>query len=83
MSLENSGVGRVNPRAGNVQALNDLRDLRSLRSRLRPKELVDLLLSHGARAWRASQPVSRSRIKVRGMSGSTAVRLSFGRPSKG
>ncbi|RFC62394.1 hypothetical protein DYI37_16330 [Fulvimarina endophytica] len=66
-------------RAGSVQALGELRELKSLRSRLHPKELVDLLLSHGARAWRSSQPVARPRVKVTGIGGTHAVRLKFGR----
>lgn len=80
MSLEQTTAVAGQSRSGNIQPINEIRDMRSLRSRLNPKDLVDLLLSHGARAWRASQPVSRSRIKVTGIQGRSAVRLSFGRP---
>ncbi|WP_148227499.1 hypothetical protein [Fulvimarina pelagi] len=79
MSLEQISALTGQPRSSNVQPFGELRDMRSLRSRLNPKELVDLLLSHGARAWRASQPVSRSRLKVTGIEGRSAVRISFGR----
>mgnify|MGYP007049518471 CR=1 FL=1 len=41
-----------------------LSDLRDGRSRLRAKDLVSLLLCHGARAWRSSQPATRVCIRV-------------------
>lgn len=59
------------------QAAMRLADVREGRSRLKAKDLVGLLLSHGARAWRASQPICHSRIKAVGPCGTTAVRLRF------
>jgi len=59
------------------QAAMRLSDVREGRSRLKAKDLVGLLLSHGARAWRASQPVCYSRIKTAGPCGASAVRLRF------
>ncbi|MEN3791201.1 hypothetical protein [Fulvimarina sp. MAC3] len=79
MSLDQTSAVAGHSRSGNIQPITEVRDMRSLRSRLNPKDLVDLLLSHGARAWRASQPVSRSRVKVTGIHGRAAVRISFGR----
>lgn len=62
------------------QAASRLGDLRDGRSRLRPKDLVGLLLCHGARAWRASQPVARVRLRVDTQAGTQAVRICCGGP---
>ncbi|NDW04211.1 hypothetical protein [Jiella pacifica] len=59
------------------QAALRLGEARDGRSRMKAKELVGLLLSYGARAWRASQPVSHTRIRSVSPSGSTAVRMRF------
>ena len=59
------------------QASMRIAELREGRTTLKAKDLVGLLLSHGARAWRASQPVVRSRIKVASPSGQPAVRIRF------
>lgn len=61
------------------QAATRLSDYRDGRSRLRAKDLVGLLLCHGARAWRASQPRTQTRLIVRSAGGVPAVRMSFGR----
>lgn len=60
------------------QVATRLQEVRDGRSRLKAKDLVGLLLSHGARAWRASQPVSHSRIRVRHPNGHPAVTIRFG-----
>lgn len=57
------------------QAAMRLSDAREGRSRFKAKELVGLLLCHGARAWRASQPVVGIRLSVRSPNGPSAVRL--------
>ena len=61
------------------QAASRLSDYRDGRSRLRAKDLVGMLLCHGARAWRASQPHTETRLVVHSASGQPAVRLVFGR----
>ncbi|KHJ54315.1 hypothetical protein IGS74_13235 [Aureimonas sp. OT7] len=55
-----------------------LSDLRDGRSRLRAKDLVSLLLCHGARAWRSSQPATRVRIRVGSPLGGRALSLRMG-----
>ncbi len=90
MSMENHGRGLTVPtRAGSrpdavpvgihplQQAALRLGEARDGRSRIKAKELVGLLLSYGARAWRASQPVSHTRIRTVAPDGSTAVRMRF------
>lgn len=57
------------------QAAQRLGEARDGRSRLKAKDLVGLLLCHGARAWRASQPLAYTRIRSVGPSGRPAVRL--------
>ena len=90
MSIEQHGLDQnivetASPRAFNQggahplhQAALRLAEVRDGRSRLKAKDLVALLLCHGARAWRSSQPVSHSRIKVAGPAGSPALRVRFG-----
>lgn len=56
--------------------INDFRDGRSL---LKAKDLVGLLLCHGARAWRASQPVAHLHLRVQTPGATPAVRLKFQR----
>ena len=60
------------------QAAIRLSDVREGRSKLKAKDLVGLLLCHGARAWRSSQPISHTRIDVRTPARHPAVRLRFG-----
>lgn len=45
------------------------------RSRERTRDLVSMLLSHGARAWRQSQPESHIHLHVGLRSGRAPVRL--------
>jgi hypothetical protein len=45
------------------------------KSRGRTRDLVALLLSHGARAWRQSQPSAQIHIHVRSEAGHVPVRL--------
>lgn len=59
------------------QASARIADFREGRSSLKAKDLVGLLLCHGARAWRASQPVAHSRLGVVTPQGRPAVRLRF------
>ncbi|MEF2550208.1 hypothetical protein VQ042_02390 [Aurantimonas sp. A2-1-M11] len=60
------------------QAAMRLGEARDGRSRLKAKDLVGLLLSHGARAWRASQPVAHTRIRTMAPEGRPAIHLRFG-----
>lgn len=59
------------------QASVRLGDYRDGRSRVRAKDLVGLLLCHGARAWRSAQPQAQVRLQVAGQPGYRAVRLSL------
>lgn len=60
------------------QAAIRLSDVREGRSKLKAKDLVGLLLCHGARAWRSSQPIAHTRINVCTPARHPAVRLRFG-----
>lgn len=51
--------------------------------RLKTRDLVGMLLSHGARAWRASQYPVQVRLKVRMPDGTCAVSYSFRTPAAG
>ncbi|MCE7027309.1 hypothetical protein [Jiella avicenniae] len=90
MSMENHGRNLIVPTLSGSrpdavpvgvhplqQAALRLGEARDGRSRMKAKELVGLLLSYGARAWRASQPVSHTRIRSIAPNGSTAVRMRF------
>ncbi|MFN7101375.1 MAG: hypothetical protein ACK4N1_02025 [Pseudorhizobium sp.] len=48
------------------------------KSRGRTRDLVALLLSHGARAWRQSQPAAQIHLHVRTDEGHMPVRLKLG-----
>ena len=50
---------------------------RTRQRRYKTRELVGLLLAHGSRAMRMSQPAAHIRLKVGGRSGAPAVRLSL------
>lgn len=55
-----------------------LADLGFNRSRTRTKDLVTLLMCHGARAWRSSQPRTSLHLKVIDTSKRSAVHLKIG-----
>jgi hypothetical protein len=57
------------------QAATRLADFRSQGNRFKTRDLVALLLSHGARSWRASQPPANVRVKVFAPNGRPAVRI--------
>jgi hypothetical protein len=52
-----------------------LADVGFSRSRTRTRDLVGLLLCHGARAWRAAQPHAALRIRAIDPAGHEAIRL--------
>lgn len=56
------------------QAAYRLSDVKR-KPKLKTRDLVGLLLSHSARAWRCSLPKATMRISVYSLDGSTAVRL--------
>ena len=60
------------------QAAIRLSDVREGRSKLKAKDLVGLLLCHGARAWRSSQPSAHIRINVHTPAKHPAIKLRFG-----
>jgi hypothetical protein len=59
------------------QAAVRLADFRRTGSLFKTRDLVNLLLSHGARTWRASQPAVRIRLRVYDPDGRSALRVSF------
>ncbi|MET3659850.1 hypothetical protein [Aquamicrobium ahrensii] len=59
------------------QAATRLKNIRPGNSRFKTKDLVGLLLSHGARTWRNTQPVVRIRLKAVAPDGTAAIRLKF------
>jgi hypothetical protein len=61
-------------------AATRLTDFRSAGNRFKTRDLVALLLSHGARSWRASQPAARVRVKVFAPDGRPAVRMDLDVP---
>lgn len=48
--------------------------------RTRTRDLVGLLLAHGSRALRASQPKASIRLNVSGRNGTSAVRIALMQP---
>ncbi|AZO30533.1 hypothetical protein EJ071_26130 [Mesorhizobium sp. M1B.F.Ca.ET.045.04.1.1] len=62
-----------------VQALHQaavrLADIRRGSPRFKTKDLVGLLLSHGARTWRNTQPFATVRLRVLAPDGKTAVKI--------
>lgn len=59
------------------QAAQRLSDLARGRQKGRTRDLVGLLLAHGARAWRLSLPRASVKLTVATPAGRRAVRLSF------
>lgn len=86
MTLEPEAHGFVeqltrnaNGRFGNLHPLQQasmrIAEFREGRSAFKARDLVGLLLSHGARAYRASQPPAVTRLRVHGPAGAVAVRI--------
>ena len=75
--------GRQERRAAEIgvntlhQAAMRLVDFRRSGTRFKTKDLVGLLLSHGARSWRLSQPRASIRVCVLTPNGKPAVKVSF------
>lgn len=59
------------------QAARRLGEIAGRRPKGRTRDLVALLLAHGARAWRASQPRATVRVQVE-TGGRAAIRLAIG-----
>lgn len=57
------------------KAAMGLSDIRRAGARFKTKDLVGLLLSHGARSWRASLPVADIRLRVFAPEGKTSVKI--------
>ena len=86
MNIDPESVGQMNTtsrRTGDTvigmhplhQASRRISEFREGRSLLKAKDLVGLLLCHGARAWRASQPPATPRLVVYSPVGDRAIRL--------
>ncbi|KAB0676672.1 hypothetical protein [Aureimonas leprariae] len=72
MHTASARIGNLHPLQ---QASLRIAEFRDGRSAFKARDLVGLLLSHGARAYRASQPVTVTRLRVRSPEGTVAVRL--------
>lgn len=59
------------------QAAMRLADVRRSGPRFKTKDLVGLLLCHGARAWRSSLPPVRVTVKAFTPMGKSAVKIGF------
>ncbi|MBX3598469.1 MAG: hypothetical protein KF874_12940 [Rhizobiaceae bacterium] len=59
------------------QAASRLADARRGAPRFKTRDLVGLLLSHGARTWRNSQPRAFVRLRVFSPENRVAVKLNF------
>lgn len=57
------------------KAASGLADIRRASARLKTRDLVGFLLSHGARSWRASLPPADIHIRVSSPAGTTAIRM--------
>jgi hypothetical protein len=86
VSGEQNVLGFIDPRRGEnrpfdtgAQALyhasTRLADVQRGAPRFKTKDLVGLLLSHGARTWRCTMPVARIRIRVFAPDGKPAIKL--------
>lgn len=60
------------------QAARRIAQLSGGTKRRRTRDVVGLLLAHGARAWRLAQPAATVSLRVTAPNGATAVRLSIG-----
>lgn len=68
---------RLSERSRHVlhKAATTLADFRRTGSKLKTRDLVGFMLSHGARSWRASLPATHVRLRVTSPFGATAVRM--------
>ena len=69
--------GRAFPAHPLRQAAMRLADVRRSGSRLKTKDLIGLLVSHGARAWRSSLPAVTVRVSALTPAGRPAVKIRF------
>lgn len=60
------------------QAARRLGELTRGRQSGRTRDIVGLLLAHGSRAWRGSQPRCTVRLRVHGADGTAVIRLALG-----
>lgn len=82
---EQNVLGFIDPRRRGrpsdigVQALHQasmrLADVSRGTPRFKTKDLVGLLLSHGARTWRSTMPLATIRIRVVAPDGNPAIRI--------
>lgn len=68
---KNSGLANL----ALMNAANNLAQQGLARPRLKTKDVVGYLLAHGARAWRASFPVAKPRVKAIMPNGNLAVKI--------
>ncbi len=77
-----SEVAAVKGRNQNLSVLHPIHeaamriaDIGLNRSRHKTRDLVNLLLSHGARAWRSNQPEAKIHLHIGSRSGKAAVHM--------
>lgn len=75
------GAGKTKPKGFALHPLHEaalrLADLglNRSRSRSKTKDLIGILLCHGARAWRYSQPEAHIRLRITSPNGQAPVQL--------
>ena len=87
MATNENGSGIITPLPGKKrkpglsglhplhEAAMRIAELGISRPRARTKDLVTLLLTHGARAWRSTQPVAKLHVHVTSPSGRYPIRI--------
>ena len=60
------------------EAAMRIADIGLNRSRAKTRDLVTLLLSHGARAWRSSQPVVKIHLHIKSSKSEKPIHLRIG-----
>ena len=74
------GFGKSRSQSSSVlhpihEAAMKIADIGLNRSRHKTRDLVNLLLSHGARAWRSNQPEAKIHLHIGGRSGRAPVHM--------
>ena len=84
MSVDQESLGFSNHRRSSIpmiglhpmqQASRRISEFREGRSALKAKDLVGLLLCHGARAWRSNQPEAKIHLHIASRSGQSVIHL--------
>ena len=76
-SRPNNGINSSTLTLALHDAAKQLAQPKLARPRLKTKDIVGYLLGHGARAWRASFPITNVRVRVMMPNGNFAVKIRF------